>query len=56
MAPLLAPRRWQQCGQPMLRIFEIPRCPIAYHGASVAEVTVSRYVTRRPAELGLDKL
>jgi len=29
---------------------------IAEHGASVAEVTVSRYVARRRAELGLDKV
>jgi transposase len=28
---------------------------VAEHGASVAEVTVSRYVARRRAELGLDK-
>jgi transposase len=29
---------------------------VAEHGASVAEVTVSRYVARRRAELGLDKV
>ena len=29
---------------------------VAEHGASVAEVTVSRYVARRRAELGLDKI
>jgi hypothetical protein len=28
---------------------------VAEHGAGVAEVTVSRYVARRRAELGLDK-
>src|SRR6516162_6665122 len=28
---------------------------LAEHGATVAEVTVSRYVARRRAELGLDK-
>jgi transposase len=28
---------------------------VAEHGATLAEVTVSRYVTRRRAELGLDK-
>src|SRR5512140_2982097 len=29
---------------------------VAEHGASVSEVTVSRYVARRRAELGLDKV
>ena len=29
---------------------------VAEHGATVAEVTVSRYVARRRAELGLDKV
>jgi hypothetical protein len=29
---------------------------VAEHGASVAEVTVSRYVARRRAELGLDNI
>ena len=29
---------------------------VAEHGATLAEVTVSRYVTRRRAELGLDRL
>ena len=29
---------------------------VAEHGATVAEVTVSRYVARRRAELGLDKM
>ena len=29
---------------------------VAEHGASVAEVTVSRYVARRRAELGLDRV
>ena len=28
---------------------------VAEHGAGLAEVTVSRYVARRRAELGLDK-
>jgi len=29
---------------------------VAEHGASMAEVTVSRYVARRRVELGLDKV
>lgn len=29
---------------------------VAEHGAAVSEVTVSRYVVRRKAELGLDRV